>query len=105
MDCRLCIDTGFCTVFFDIPPPLKKAKRQPTSQPYRMKIRSRQCHLLREILAEILSNTRPPESLSLARTSKYFCRILCDPGSSLMWKRARIAPDFQFVIPARAKQR
>ena len=48
---------------------------------------------------DILSYTRPPELLSLARTSQYFCGTLCDSGSSFMWKQARIDPDFLFVIP------
>ena len=89
-----------------MPTSLKRAKRQSTnafpSASHERAQNSRQCHLLRiplEILAEILSYTHPPELLSLARTSKYFCRTLCDPASSFMWKRARIDPDFLFVIP------
>ncbi|SRR5258706_903133 len=86
-----------------MPPPLKRAKRRPTSAlPAVSHENAQKCHLLRlplEILAEILSYTRPPELLSLARTSKDFCRMLCDPGSSFMWKQARIDPDFLFVIP------
>ena len=90
-----------------MPPPLKRAKRQPTSAllpvvSHENARNSRQCHLLRlplEILAEILSYTHPPELLSLARTSKYYCGVLCDPGSSFMWRQARIVPDFLSVIP------
>jgi hypothetical protein len=60
------------------------------------------CYLLRlpmELLAEILSYIRAPTLLSLARTSKSFCNLLCDPGSSFIWKRARIDPDLLFAIP------
>lgn len=60
------------------------------------------CYLLRlplELLAEILSYTRPPALLSLARTSKYFCGVLCDSASSFIWKRARVDPDGLFAIP------
>ena len=81
----------------------KRAKRQPTTaSPATPHGNAQNCRLFRlplEILAEILSYTRPPELLSLARTSKYFCKTLCDPGSSFMWKQARIDPDTLFVIP------
>ena len=81
----------------------KRAKRQPTTAlPVVSHENAQNCLLFRlplEILAEILSYTHPPELLSLARTSKHFFGILCDPGSSFMWKRARIDPDFLFVIP------
>ena len=89
-----------------MPPPSKRAKRQPTSAAPAIPRDSAQdntpCYLLRlplEILAEILRYVRLSELLSLARTSKYFCRILCDPGSSFLWKRARMDPDLLFVIP------
>ena len=90
-----------------MPRPLKKRpKWQSTSATPTVSCEDAQgntpCYLLRlplELLAEILSYTRPPALLSLARTSKYFCGILCDPSSSFIWKRARIDPDFLFAIP------
>ena len=87
-----------------MPPPFKRAKRRALlpAVPHEIAQNSRQCHLPRlplEILAEILSYTRPPELLSLARTSKYYCRTLCDPGSSFMWRHARTDPDVLFAIP------
>ena len=86
-----------------MPPSSKRSKRQRTTAlPVISHENAQNCHLFRlplEILAEILSYTRAPELLSLARTSKYFCGILCDPGSSFIWRRARIDPDFLFAIP------
>lgn len=89
-----------------MPPPSKKAKREPTNTAPAVTHdnvpNNTPCHMRRlplEILAEILSYTRPPDVLALARTSKYFCGILCDPGSSFIWKRARIDPDFLFILP------
>ena len=85
-------------------PPRKKAKREPTSATPTISHEQNDapCHLLRlplELLAEMLSYTRPPDLLSLARTSKYFCRTLCDPGSSIIWKRARIDHNSSFLVP------
>lgn len=89
-----------------MPPPWKKAKREAARTapvvPHEDVQNNTPCHLLRlpvEILAEMLSYTRIPDLLSLARTSKYFCGILCDPASSFIWRRTRIDPDFLFVIP------
>jgi len=86
--------------------PRKKTKREATSVTpailHENVQKNTTCHLLQlplEILAELLSYTRIPDLLSLARTSKYFCRMLCNPGSSFIWRRARIDPDFLFVIP------
>jgi hypothetical protein len=83
--------------------PSKKAKRGPTSVvPTASNETIAPCYLLRlplETLAEILNYTRPPDILSLARTSKDLCRILCDPSSSLIWKRARAHPDLQLGVP------
>jgi hypothetical protein len=51
------------------------------------------CYMLRlplEILAEILSYTRTPDILALARTSKHYCAILAiNLSSQYIWKKAR----------------
>lgn len=88
-------------------PPLKKRpKRQFTITAPAVSHEDAQnnepCYLLRlppELLAEILSYTRPPALLSLARTSKHFCGVLCDSASSFIWKRARVDPVGLFAIP------
>lgn len=51
------------------------------------------CHIARlpvEILAEVLSYTRPHDILALARTNKYYCNTLAvNAASTFIWKRAR----------------
>lgn len=48
-----------------------------------------------ELLSMILHDLLPTDILSVARTSRHFCRILTDPQADRIWKRARQA----FVVP------